>query len=585
MRFTVKFLTMILLAASVANAGPGTISYQGSLLTPGRAPVADGPYRMTFGLYDDALAGTLRWSEEKVVDVRGGLFSTPLGDIQPFGDVFLNFPDLWLSLVIDVDLSGSYTPDEVYWPRQKLASAAWAVEADRLDGRHAGQFWMTGGNAGTNPTSHFIGTTDNNGLGFRVNNSHALRFEPVPAQGTPNIIGGFVSNRVTEGVVGATIGGGGVFSMFDRANRVTDNFGTIGGGANNQAGDDSATTSGANYATVAGGWGNLAEERYSTVGGGESNSATDAYATVAGGINNVADSLGATVGGGEGNLASGGRSTVAGGDGNMATALFSTVGGGQASSATARNATIAGGYSNAAYGRGATVGGGESNVSGGITSVAPGGMFNKALGNYSFAAGHGATADHEGSFVWCDATGPNVSSERQNQFRVKCAGGARFDILDDRSWIELRYNTADFALINSSVGARLTMGGVWDDSCDRNAKENFQPVDSKAILARVAELPLASWNYKTESADIRHLGPVAQDFHAFFGLGADDKHIAPLDTAGVALTAIQGLHQLVQEKDSEIAALKKQNADVIARLESLEAKFSTIADQLDDKAR
>jgi len=34
---------------------------------------------------------------------------------------------------------------------------------------------------------------------------------------------------------------------------------------------------------------------------------------------------------------------------------------------------------------------------------------------------------------------------------------------------------------------------------------------------------------------VLHLGPVAQDFHAAFGLGADDKHIATVDADGVAL--------------------------------------------------
>jgi hypothetical protein len=56
---------------------------------------------------------------------------------------------------------------------------------------------------------------------------------------------------------------------------------------------------------------------------------------------------------------------------------------------------------------------------------------------------------------------------------------------------------------------------------------------------------------------------MAEDFHQAFGLGADDKHIAPADQAGVALLAVQGLNQVVQEKDKEIAELR-------SRLEALE---------------
>lgn len=76
-------------------------------------------------------------------------------------------------------------------------------------------------------------------------------------------------------------------------------------------------------------------------------------------------------------------------------------------------------------------------------------------------------------------------------------------------------------------------------------------------------LPIARWNYKHDSADTPHLGPVAQDFHQAFGLGADDKHIATVDADGVALAAIQALK-------AENESLKKQNAAILKRLEALE---------------
>jgi hypothetical protein len=59
------------------------------------------------------------------------------------------------------------------------------------------------------------------------------------------------------------------------------------------------------------------------------------------------------------------------------------------------------------------------------------------------------------------------------------------------------------------------------------------------------------------------MGPMAQDFHAAFGLGNNDKTIGTLDAAGVAFAAIQGLHEVVQEKDAEISSLR-------ARIEALE---------------
>ena len=136
-------------------------------------------------------------------------------------------------------------------------------------------------------------------------------------------------------------------------------------------------------------------------------------------------------------------------------------------------------------------------------------------------------------------------------------------------WIVLASPTTD-RVIEASNGAYLSEGGAWTDTSDRNAKENFEPVDSKEILERVTKLPLASWSYRSESNSVRHLGPVAQDFHAAFGLGADDKHIAGLDSSGVALAAIQGLSQELKAKQTEIDQLKQ-------RLEALERRFDTLA--------
>ena len=101
----------------------------------------------------------------------------------------------------------------------------------------------------------------------------------------------------------------------------------------------------------------------------------------------------------------------------------------------------------------------------------------------------------------------------------------------------------------------LTFGSPPPPS-DRNVKEAFESVDPRAVLAAVMTLPIERWSYKGEAA--RHLGPMAQDFAAAFGLGADDRHIFPLDAGGVALAALQGLHGLVQAQGSRLAALESE---------------------------
>ena len=119
----------------------------------------------------------------------------------------------------------------------------------------------------------------------------------------------------------------------------------------------------------------------------------------------------------------------------------------------------------------------------------------------------------------------------------------------------------------------LTVHGTFVSSSDRNAKENFETVNVRDALAKVVSLPITSWNFKQDPA-IRHIGPMAQDFRAAFNLGGDDKHIATVDAEGVALAAIQGLNQKLDEKDAEIQALKAKNAGLEKRLERLETLFA-----------
>jgi hypothetical protein len=100
---------------------------------------------------------------------------------------------------------------------------------------------------------------------------------------------------------------------------------------------------------------------------------------------------------------------------------------------------------------------------------------------------------------------------------------------------------------------------------DRALKEHVAPVDQQAILQRVAELPIASWNYKVQPPSIRHIGPMAQDFAAAFGVGEDDKHIHPSDASGVALAAIQALTARVQAQQAELDQLRAELAEVRRR--------------------
>jgi hypothetical protein len=108
---------------------------------------------------------------------------------------------------------------------------------------------------------------------------------------------------------------------------------------------------------------------------------------------------------------------------------------------------------------------------------------------------------------------------------------------------------------------------------DRNAKENFAPVDGRDILARLATIPIETWNYKAEDPTIRHIGPMAQDFSKAFGVGEDDKRIHMIDASGVALASIQALHKMVLEREEELRLLKQQVRELRSELVELKREL------------
>ena len=100
---------------------------------------------------------------------------------------------------------------------------------------------------------------------------------------------------------------------------------------------------------------------------------------------------------------------------------------------------------------------------------------------------------------------------------------------------------------------------------DRHAKANFGSVDPADMLERVRALPITTWNYRIDDASVRHIGPMAQDFTAVFGVGGDDRTIHPMDGQGVALAAIQGLA-------AQVAALQGEQQRLLEQIAAFEAR-------------
>ena len=113
----------------------------------------------------------------------------------------------------------------------------------------------------------------------------------------------------------------------------------------------------------------------------------------------------------------------------------------------------------------------------------------------------------------------------------------------------------------------MIIAGMLTELSRRASKEEFEPVDGAEVLARLKELELSTWKYKKTDDGARHLGPMAEDFYATFGLGSDNEHIAPSDKVGVALAAIQGLTAELDSANSTIEMLTERLTALEAQLE------------------
>lgn len=280
-----------------------------------------------------------------------------------------------------------------------------------------------------------------------------------------------------------------------------------------------------------------------------------------------------------------GRYSLAAGDGTTADGIssaalgLSTHASGQASLALG-DRSVASGFAAVAMGEATTASGGASvalgqrTVASGDYAVAAGtdaratGRGSVSIGNnitsagaYSVALGSnleiGATSP--GTFVFGDqSTTLLLRTQLPNQFIVRATGGVAF------------YSSSG----PTRSGVQLLPGsGAWSVVSDVTAKEHFRDWRADDVLARFASLPVREWNYKTQDASIRHMGPTAQDFHAAFGLGEDARYISTVDADGVALAGVKAL-------EGRTRTLMVENGSLRGRIDELSLALDELRVQL-----
>jgi hypothetical protein len=496
-------------AMAVANAT--TFAYHGSLQDGGKP--AEGKYDLELTLYSASAGGSAIGGPLLLyaVPVHAGSFSTE-ADFGPSTKVQEN---AWLAVKVRAAGSGQFAALSA---RSAVTPAATASVCPGA--------WTLAGNAG-NPAGSYLGTADSQPLIFEVNSAQVGRLTSNIA-GHPNVVFGPATNSAAGGAASVTISGGAQNSAGD--------YGVIGGGYLNSATDSSV---------VGGGHQNIASGYASAIPGGAQNTAGGNY-SFAGGqtayVRPPADVGGGNTTGDQGTFVW--NDITAGADPNP---TFSSTGPNQF-------------LVHAAGGVGINAPPLASNIELTLSTVSP-----DSSANLFMHAGTPADGILVSAGTGSGTNNASFSIDNYDGLNTH----RRFLLNGSNGFVALNSSTTPAFpfVVGSSTkngnGAHINIDGTYSSSSSRDFKEGFAAIDPTDILQRLVAMPIRTWQYKG-AATGRHLGPVAEDFKATFGLGYEDRYITTVDEEGVALAAIQGLNEKVE---AENARLNRENAEVRARLE------------------
>lgn len=250
---------------------------------------------------------------------------------------------------------------------------------------------------------------------------------------------------------------------------------------------------------------------------------------------------------------------------------FSTIASGMTSTAMG-GGSIASGGNSTAIGAGTIASGSQSTAMGNATTAS--GVNSTAIGNQTIASGASSfaagskvsTNNKQGSFFFGDSD-PNNKGVRplgfDNQFAARFNGGYYFISSD----------------AGTDIGVQVLAGGnAWLTMCDKNRKENFEPLNGDDILQKIKDMKFSSWNYKTQDPKLhRHYGIMAQDFYSAFGKDkfgeiGNDTTVNPIDMIGIDMAAIQAMEKRTAVLSQENKDLKNELDDLKFRLTKLEKR-------------
>ena len=572
-RLIMLAVLMILTFSTVKAQLNPVVTMQGFLTDSEGRALPDGTYQSKFRIYDDPTSGTLLWEESHDLSLDHGLYDALLGSVTPLNLAFDK--DYWLS--VEVDGQGEQQPrirvGYSFFSIKSLKSdsSAFAENTDSLGGKPASFYdpvtaFSFNSLSGTATDAQIpdditieyagrAGSADSLGgvaagefatddditahaADSDVHHSRYTDVEAVSSMGVKND-GNPLNHDKTQSLAFGSITGSAIDAQIP--DNITIERSIDAGNADSLAGI-AAFAYALKSDIPAGGGGSGA---FATISNVTSNSpgdqATDDFVFGSTGLDDDGNgdhtrrmffdkSKGAFRAGfsnkGEWNEINLGEFSAAFGMDNEASGNWST-----------------------AFGRDAEASGNWSIAMG--LNVTANANNSIALGSYA------STNNQSGSIVFGDASGTtDVTADNMNQFKVRASGGVTF-----------------LTNSNMTVGVVLSSGsGTWSTLSDSTMKRNIRRVDTKKILDKVMELPIKQWNYKSQATDIRHIGPMAQDFYTIFEIGENDLTISTIDPSGIALAAIQELYRNTKELESrtrEIDDLREEVTELRALVNGL----------------
>ena len=107
-------------------------------------------------------------------------------------------------------------------------------------------------------------------------------------------------------------------------------------------------------------------------------------------------------------------------------------------------------------------------------------------------------------------------------------------------------------MTNALIGAAGSVLAGWASTGFSTSasrfKENIERVSEDDILGAIRALPVYHWSYKGDPT--RHVGPMAEDFLAAFGVGDSPDRIYHIDAIGALMASTKALARKVERLEA-----------------------------------